>query len=207
MTKLLVSGTIGLFTMLLYFKISYGLAAMNRVNPYINIIIGAAVECAGYTSASILINKIGRKKSFICYMTLTIICTLIIPFIMEQYPIETAIVAQVGKFAISGSLGVSWIYIPELFATTIRAFASGFFISVGRIGAITAPIVETLIDDKYMYLTFYIYAGLAFITVGLTLLLPETKNVPFIDKTDFRKPGRNIEMINSGFENERIVRF
>ncbi|CAF1071595.1 unnamed protein product [Didymodactylos carnosus] len=187
MSKLLISGAIGFTAMLLYIKISYGLAAMENVNPYLNIIIGAIVESIGYLSAWVLMTKIGRKRSLLFYILLTTVCVLMIPSTIKYNPVITVSIAQLGKLAISGAVCVSYIYVPELFPTTIRSGASGFFACIGRIGAIIAPLIDTSLKEKDLHITFYIYALLAIIILGLTFVLPETKNQPFQDKIDYTK--------------------
>ncbi|CAF3329897.1 unnamed protein product [Rotaria socialis] len=174
--KLLTCVLLSFTTLLLYFKISYGLAGMS-ISPYLGILIGAAVEAAGYIVGSLLMStKLARKGSFILMIALTIICVILIPIISSRSSIATVCIAQIGKFAISGTIVVSWIFVTELFPTAIRSGANGFFIAFGRIGAIVAPIIDTSINKAYLPYTFYASAGLAFIIVLLTLLLPETKS-------------------------------
>jgi nitrate/nitrite transporter NarK len=171
----------GFITMLLYIKISYGLGAMSDiVSPYWNIIIGAVVEGIGYISASILITtKFGRKYSLIFYSLFTCVCVLIIPFLMESYPIITMIISQLGKLAISGCVFTTWVYVPELFPTSMRGVANGIFVFAGRIGAILAPIIDVALGEKYIKITFYIYSVLTVIQVIFIYFLPETRNHSF----------------------------
>jgi hypothetical protein len=101
--------------MLLYTKISYGLGAANEtISPYWNFIIG-------YLFAGVLITTpLGRKYSLISFATCTSICVLIIPFLMEPYTIATIIISKLGKLLVSSTVSVSWIYVPELFPTTMQ---------------------------------------------------------------------------------------
>ncbi|CAM4818554.1 unnamed protein product [Rotaria magnacalcarata] len=185
--KLLITALLGFTTLMLYIKIRYGLAAMS-ISPYLGILIGAAVEAGGYVTGSLLIStRLARKGSFILVTSVTIICVILIPIISNHSPIATVFIAQFGKFAISGSIAVSWIFVPELFPTAIRSSANGFFIAFSRIGAIVAPIIDTSISDEYLPYTFYASAGLALIVVLLTLLLPETKYTSMDDEEDYGK--------------------
>jgi putative MFS transporter len=184
--RLNISSLISFVTTLLYVKISYGLGATNKtISPYWNIIIGAAVESIGYVTASILITtRLGRKYALMIYALCTSICVLVIPFIMQSYPIVTTVISQMGKFAISGAMSVSWIYVPELFPTSMRGLANAIFRSVGHLGAILAPIVDATVDNKYMKITFYVYAALTLVMVGVISLLPETRNRSFHDEEE-----------------------
>ena len=109
----------------------------------------------------------------------TSICIFVVPFIMQSYPLVTIVISQVGKLMISGAVLVSWIYVPELFPTSMRGLANGVFVFVGRGGAILAPIVDTAVGDKYIKITFYGYTVVGLVMIGLVFLLPETRNRSF----------------------------
>ncbi|CAF0811676.1 unnamed protein product [Rotaria sp. Silwood1] len=183
--KLLTTALLGFTTLMLYIKISYGLAVMS-ISPYLGILIGAAVEAAGYVAGSLLIStRLARKGSFILMGVLTTICVILIPILLKYSPIATVFIAQFGKFAVSGAIAVSWIFVPELFPTSIRSSANGFFIAFSRIGAIVAPIINASVSNEYLSYTFYASAGLAVIVVLLTLLLPETKYKQLDEEEDY----------------------
>jgi hypothetical protein len=179
--RLGIIGLIAFVTMLLYIKISFGLGAMNEnFSPHWNVIIGAAVEAIGYISASFLVTtRLGRKYSLIICALFTSICVIIIPFIMEKYPIVTIIISQIGKLTISATVSVSWVYVPELFPTSMRGSGNAIFIFFGRIGAILAPIADAALGDRYVKITFYVYSALILVVIGVVILLPETRNRSF----------------------------
>ena len=179
--KLLISGLIGFTTLMLYVKISYGLTTLN-VSPYLAILIGAIVEAASYVTSYLLIStRLGRKGSFLIMMSLTILCTLLIPTTVKYSSFATIFIIQLGKYAISGATAISWIFVPELFPTSVRSTANGLFISFSRIGAILTPIINASIDQTYLPYTFYVSSLLAFLVLLLSLILPETKDKPMDD--------------------------
>ncbi|CAF4132872.1 unnamed protein product [Rotaria socialis] len=179
--RLSLCALIGCVTMLLYIKISYGLGAMSdAVSPYWNIIIGAIVEGIGYILGSISITtRLGRKYSFIVFSLFTCICVLIIPFVMESYPIITIVISQIGKLTISGAVLITWIYVPEIFPTSMRGVSNGVFVFTGRIGAILAPVIDVALGEKYIKITFYTYSVLTIIQIIAVYSLPETRNHSF----------------------------
>jgi MFS family permease len=183
--KLLIIALLGFTTLMLYIRLSYGLAVMD-ISPYLGILIGAVVEAAGYITGSLLIStRLARKGSFILMMILTIICVVLIPILLKYSSAATVFIAQFGKYSISGAIAVSWIFVPELFPTSIRSSANGFFIAFSRIGAIVAPIINTAISVDYLPYASYASAGLAVIVVLLSLLLPETKDKSMEDVQDY----------------------
>ena len=183
--KLLITALLGFTTLMLYIKISYGLAVMD-ISPYLGILIGAVVEALGYVTGSLLINtRLARKGSFIFMMVLTIICVTLIPIILPHSSFGTVCIAQFGKYSISGAIAVSWIFVPELFPTSIRSSANGFFIAFSRLGAIVAPIITAAVNADTLPYTFYASSALAVVVLLLSLLLPETKDKPMDDVQDY----------------------
>ena len=179
--QLIVALLIGFTTLMLYVKISFGLALLD-MSPYLWIVIGAIVEAASYVTSSVLIStRLGRKGSFLLMMSLTIVCTLLIPITSNYNSLITMIIAQFGKYTISGATAISWIFVPELFPTSIRSTANGFFIAFSRFGAILAPIINTSISKTYLPYTFYLSSFLAALVLLASLTLPETKGKPMDD--------------------------
>ena len=182
--RLLISNLIAFTGMLLFIKISYGLATM-KISPYLGIVIGAAVEIIGYIIANILMStRLGRKRSLMIFTGLTCVCVVMIPWLTKHSTVATAIISQLGKFAVSASLAVTWIFISELFPTSIRGSANGVVTAISRLGAITTPIIDSSIGEQYLPITFYVYGCLALLTLLSILLLPETRNVVLGDTTD-----------------------
>ncbi|CAF4652158.1 unnamed protein product, partial [Rotaria magnacalcarata] len=80
----------------------------------------------------------------------------------------------------------------ELFPTSIRSTANAVFIAFSRIGAIVAPILNTAISKTYAPYTFYGSALIAFVVVLFSLMLPETKDKPMDDVTDYTESMADI---------------
>ena len=186
--KFLLTAVIGFITYMLYIKISYGLAMMDNASPYLGILVGAIVETISCLTNNVLISsRLGRKGSFIIMMTLTIIFILLIPIISKYSSIATLIVALFGKYTITTTIAITWIYVPELFPTAIRSTANGFFIVCNRLGAIVAPVINTTVDEDYLPYTFYGSSAFALFVLLFSLVLPETKDKPMDDDKDYKK--------------------
>lgn len=181
--RLFMCGCIEFVTMLLYTKISYGLAATNEaLSPYTNFIIGAGVEGLGYLAAGFaIVTILGRKYSLIIFALLTAVCVFIVPFIIESYPVVATLISQIGKFGVSSAVSVSWLYVPELFPTYMRGLANGIFVFVGSFGSMLAPIIDTAVGEKGQRITHYAYSALTVLLALMILVLPETRNRSFDD--------------------------
>lgn len=184
--RLAMSSLLSFVTMLVYFKISFGLASMNKIlNPYGNTIIGALVECIGtVTSGFLITTRLGRRYTLMIYSLCTSVCVLAIPFCISSYPTLSIIISQMGKLAISGALCIAWIYAPELFPTSMRGLANGVFVFFGRIGAILAPVIEAWVGSRYVMVTHVMYSILAAMMIIVVYLLPETRNRSFHDEQE-----------------------
>lgn len=183
--RLFLAAIIGFMTLMIYLKLSYNLAAMN-VSPHLAILIGAFVEVVSCIASYLLLSsRLGRKGSFVIMMLLTIICLVLMPISVKYSPMGSIFLAQFGKFFISSTTAIAWIFVPELFPTTIRSTANGVFIVFSRLGAIATPIIDTTINKDYLPYTFYVSGLLCFIVVLFSLMLPETKDKPMDDVTDY----------------------
>jgi MFS transporter, OCT family, solute carrier family 22 (organic cation transporter), member 4/5 len=187
MSKLLISGVIGFVTLLLYFKIAFNLGQTDDISPYLNLIIGAFVEILGYIVASLLMMRFNRKPMLMLFLVLTALCLILTPHSWNSSSSTVILVAQLGKFAISGTACVTYIYAPELFPTSIRGTGMGVFVLFSRVGSILAPIIDAWIDhdQSAMLYMYYVYALLSVLIICLIFFLPETRNVPLAEKIDY----------------------
>lgn len=189
MTKLFISGFIGFITLFLYFKVAYSLGAMDEIDPYLSVLIGAFVEMIGYIVPSLMMTQFGRKTVFIQYIFLTAICLAATPFFHQHHRRYLSIlISQLAKFSISGAVCVTYIYVPELFPTSIRGTGMGFFVFLSRFGSVLAPIIDSWVPrhGSSETIIYYLYALFSLLTIFLTFFLPETRNVPMEDKIDYQ---------------------
>ena len=83
-----------------------------------------------------------------------------------------------GKFAISGSFCVVYVFAAELFPTEVRSIGIGFGSMVGRIGGVLAPFIILLQDVEGLSFLPYLIFGICGIISGIwALFLPDTARV------------------------------
>lgn len=171
--KISICALLGFTTLLVYIKLSFGLAEMNS-SPFFSILLGALLEAISYVTCSLLISsRLGRKGSLTLMMSLTIVSLCLLPSFRGE---NSIFLGQIGKFSISGAIGISWTFVPESFPTSIRTSANGIFVASSRIGAIFTPIIETSIDENSKDFLLYSIGLFSTLVLILTLTLPETKN-------------------------------
>ncbi len=133
-------------------------------------------QIPGYWSAAVLIDKVGRKKVLASYMALAGVGSLL--FWTATGDFEALLWASVISFFNLGAWGVTYAYTPELYPTRLRATASGWANSIGRIGGILGPyiaglLIQTTGDPLY---PFILFASVHFISaITVAILGEETK--------------------------------
>lgn len=90
-----------------------------------------------------------------------------------------------GKFSISGSLCVAYVYAAELFPTEVRSIGIGFCSMIGRVGGIAAPFIILLEEQEDLSFVPYLLFGVCGIMSGVwSLTLPETAGQPLLQTID-----------------------
>ena len=85
-------------------------------------------------------------------------------------------IAMTGKFLISGTFALSYLYTAELFPTPVRNVAVGGASTFARVGSASAPYIVDILGSISAGIPAVIFGGFS-VTAGLAaLLLPETLN-------------------------------
>nr|XP_006811513.1 PREDICTED: organic cation transporter protein-like [Saccoglossus kowalevskii] len=159
-----------------------GLSANTNVyssNAYASFFVSGAVEVPAYLLSWFLLDRIGRRWLTCIFMLAAgLALILIVPVSNQSLNELVTILALFGKFCISGSFGVIYIFAAEIFPTPARAAGLGFTGSFGTLGGIAAPFVMLLANYVWGPLPFLIFGVSSVIAGLLVLLLPETTGVP-----------------------------
>ncbi|CAN7949195.1 unnamed protein product, partial [Ixodes pacificus] len=111
-------------------------------NPYLNFAIAGAVEFPAYAISIVIIKRIGRRISQCgCMVLAGCSCLLTIFFSGQTLWLKIAF-AMLGKFLITGSYGILYVYSAEIYPTVVRNVGMGSSSTIARLGAIIAPFVK-----------------------------------------------------------------
>ncbi|XP_072178306.1 organic cation transporter protein-like [Diadema setosum] len=141
-------------------------------NDYVAFAISGAVEIPAYLLSIFTLEYFGRKPSLCALLLLggvACLCTAVIPS-----GVWLTTVAMVGKFGISGSLAVLYLYTAELYPTNIRTVAVGTCSMFARVATMLAPLILTL-DKFWTPMPLVIFGSVAVLAGFFTLFLPETR--------------------------------
>ncbi|XP_030850613.1 organic cation transporter protein isoform X2 [Strongylocentrotus purpuratus] len=156
---------------LVYYGLSLSTSDLG-VNVYIAFFISGAVEFPAYISCIFAIEYFGRKWSMFGYMVgggIACLCTIFTPIGAWR-----TTVAMIGKFGISASFAIVYIYSAELFPTPVRSVGVGICSMSARIAGILAPII-LLLDDTWEPFPVLIFGVMSIAAGLLVLFLPETR--------------------------------
>ncbi|XP_072034966.1 solute carrier family 22 member 15-like [Amphiura filiformis] len=152
-------------------------------NVYFNVFLLCLVELPAFLVGYCMLRWIGRRiSSSICLVVAGVSCVL-----TACLPNETndgtdisalrITLATIGKFSISTTFAMIYVYAPELFPTDMRNVGLGACSFFARIGGIIAPFVLHL--SKFSdYLPLNIFGIVTIVAGTLSLFLPETRNKP-----------------------------
>merc|ERR550539_1872390 len=172
------------FSWLAVAMVFYGLSFNTKNlggNRYLSSFVSGFVEVPAVVVIIPALATIGRVKCYCgTFISGGVCCGLvaILSFALEKgtHVWAPVTVAMIGKFLISMTFAIAYLYTAELFPTSVRNVAVGAASTFARVGSMTAPYIVDLLGNIHAgipVIIFGIFAG----TAGLVALtLPETLN-------------------------------
>ncbi|GFT66893.1 organic cation transporter protein [Trichonephila clavipes] len=177
----------------LYYAFSYNINDLAG-DTYLNFFIAGLVEFPAYALVFWSIKRWGRRPTLVCLMLVegsSCVALLCVPANLEWL---STTFAMVGKFCITGSFGILYLYTTEVFPTDVRNVTLGSCSMCARIASILAPFVRDLGKATHAAVPTSLYAFLA-LTSGLwALKLPETRD---LDLPDTLQEGEDLGEVSN----------
>ncbi|XP_077966038.1 solute carrier family 22 member 21-like isoform X1 [Styela clava] len=145
-------------------------------NKYWNCFISAAAELPGWIFAPYFLQKFGRRSTLSAAYAISCLCSILCP-VFGNYNAVSIAFAMLGKVFISSTMAMIFLYPAELFPTKLRNTALGFSATLSRFGGLMAPFIA-FTGESSKLVPFLILSGIALVASIVTLLLPETKDLP-----------------------------
>ncbi|XP_031627744.1 uncharacterized protein LOC116343679 [Contarinia nasturtii] len=156
-----------------YFGMSMISIYIPGVNRYIGYIIVQGVEIFGAMLSGVFISRFGRKKLLFYSLTLSGISIITAPWIPKNQSIIALMLSVIGKSTITVSNYVYYAFVSELWPTSLRGSIMNACSTIGKIGAVLAPLTALLID-RAPYAPFILMGGAAILAAILIQFFPET---------------------------------
>ncbi|XP_061597026.1 solute carrier family 22 member 13 [Cololabis saira] len=163
---------------LVYYGLSLGVSRLGT-NLYLTQFVFGLVEIPARTLV-LLVLPFSRRLSQSGFLAVGGLACLLMLTIPADHPNLLTGLAMVGKFGITASFAVIYVYTAELFPTVVRQTGIGVSSMFARMGGVLAPVINML--HNHSPATPLIIFGMSpLLGAILALALPETTNRPLPD--------------------------
>merc|ERR1711874_3989 len=199
-------------TWLVIAMVYYGLSFNSKNiggDIYISMFINGLAEAVACLAIIPALARLGRVKiytgTFILSGAACLAVAVIIWFAPENSYLGLIIsLAMTGKFFISGTFALAYLYTAELFPTPVRNVAVGGASTFARIGSMSAPYIVDILGRLNAGIPTVIFGAASIIAGLLSLLLPETLNKKLPENVaDVEAWGKESSVELSGREESR----
>lgn len=163
---------------LVYYGLSLGVSRLGT-NLYLTQFIFGLVEFPARTLVLFLL-PISRRFCQSGFLALGGLACLFMLAVPQDQPSVLTGLAMVGKFGISASFAVIYVYTAEIFPTVVRQTGIGASSMFARMGGVLAPIINML-QNQSPITPLVIFGTTPLLGAALALMLPETANKPLPD--------------------------
>lgn len=144
-------------------------------NKFTNFILVALIELPAYVVFYFTMDRFGRRSTLSVSLILSGISCISFAFVPIDLNWLRMVLFLMGKFAITISFTVVYVYTTEMFPTEIRHSLLGVCAMVGRIGSMIAP--QTPLLEHYVEsLPLFLFGGMSILSGLFSLSFPETLN-------------------------------
>jgi len=158
-----------------YYGLTLNSGSLIPGNLHFNIIVSGLLEIAANVITIFALLFLGRRLSVCGSMAIGGVTLFAVPYVDSVA--GKAALAQIGRFAITGSFSMVFVYAVEIFPTVIRNVGLGSASVWARVGGIIAPYIGRELGKTSPDAPLYIFGATSLIAAGLVLFLPETKGV------------------------------
>ena len=150
---------------------------------YINFLLGGILQFPAYGLAILVIVYTGRRIPLSGTFFLGGISLFVMLAVLDDNT-WSLVFSNIGKFGMSASFAIVYLYAAEIFPTVLRASGLGSSSMWARIGGIVAPIVGVYLGEIDRVIPIVIFAVLSTVAGIVSLLLPETGGKKLPDTVD-----------------------
>ncbi|GFT30282.1 organic cation transporter protein, partial [Nephila pilipes] len=141
--RLLIMVYVWIISTFLYYALSYNINDLAG-NAYLNVFIAGIVEFPSYAVVFWGIKQWGRRPTLFAHLVMGgVSCAAILP-VPADMPWLSTTLAMVGKFCVTGSFRLLYLYTAEIFPTGVRNVTLGTCSMCARIGSILSPFIRDL---------------------------------------------------------------
>ncbi|XP_034560243.1 solute carrier family 22 member 6-B [Notolabrus celidotus] len=166
---------------LVYYGLSLGVSRLGT-DLYLTQFVFGLIEIPARTLV-LLVLPCSRRFSLSGFLALGGLACLLMLAIPADYPNVLTGLAMVGKFGITASFAVIYVYTAEIFPTVLRQTGIGVSSMFARMGGVLAPIINMLHNNSPAT-PLIIFGTSPLLGAVLALALPETAGRPLPDTVE-----------------------
>uniref|UniRef100_A0A1A7XNR9 Major facilitator superfamily (MFS) profile domain-containing protein n=1 Tax=Iconisemion striatum TaxID=60296 RepID=A0A1A7XNR9_9TELE len=163
---------------LVYYGLSLGVSRLGT-DLYLTQFVFGLVEIPARTLV-LFVLPLSRRLTQSCFLAVGGLACLLMLTIPADHPNILTGLAMVGKFGITASFAVIYVYTAEIFPTVVRQTGLGVSSMFARVGGVLAPIINML-HNHSPATPLIIFGASPLLGAVLALALPETADRPLPD--------------------------
>ncbi|CAI5766596.1 solute carrier family 22 member 5-like [Podarcis lilfordi] len=212
--------SITIMCVILWMVISIGYFGLSLDTPnlhgdiYLNCFLSAIIEVPAYTISWLLLHYLPRRYSMAGVLFLGGCVLLFIQLVPAYLTVFSVTLVMIGKFGITASFSMVYVYTAELYPTVVRNMGVGASSMASRFGSILSPYFVYL--GAYDRFLPYILMGSLTVLAGIvTLFLPESYGMPLPDTIEqmlrvkginYRNTSKSKNTLKDEEENSVIIK-
>ena len=141
-----------------------------------NSIVVFLAEIMGYVVSGVLAKRVGRRSTLVCsFLSIVVFGILfsVLGLVSEYLGYVCLFFVKTGA---SGVININYLFLAELFPTSVRGTVMGITNFFARLGCIVAPFVSEYLENW----SLIVYSVLGVACLFIVRKLPETKGRPLI---------------------------
>ncbi|CAH0586749.1 unnamed protein product [Chrysodeixis includens] len=154
----------------------YGLAVSAHAlagSPHANYALVAAAELPALLLNTLLLDRVGRRPLLTAALLITAAALIALSALPQASGVWGTALYLCGKMGATMTLNALYVYTAELFPTRARQRLLAACSTLGRLGAILAPLTPLLAVYKW-WLPTLLFGSLPLLSAALTRLVPDT---------------------------------
>lgn len=159
-------------------------------DAFLNFFLLGAVEVPAYLATLVIVRRFGCRRTLAATLLGAALGCWACPLVANFRWLSLA-AAMGGKFAVTASFAVVYVYATQLFPTVVRSIALGSSSVVGRFGSICAPFIGDLASVIGYGGAMGVVGGVAAVAALAVLPLAETAGTDMPDRPE------DIEMVEN----------
>ncbi|GBM57807.1 Organic cation transporter protein [Araneus ventricosus] len=159
----------------IYYGISYNTNDLAG-DQFLNFAICGLIEIPAQVITLFIIQSKGRRNPLAVSLAAAGVACLLVYIIPKDPSWISAALILAGKFCVTASFCIVYIFTAEIFPTTVRNAGLGLASVSGQMGSLASPFMRELGKTRHPLVPHIVYGVLAAAGSGLVLLLPETNN-------------------------------